>query len=106
MIHSDEDDEFERIARENKQKSSGMDCCTYDCDQGRNCPIRRSDLNTYETAMGWRKRQMVKSQIKSNEIIDKIRNNTLDEVAIEFEKMKAFGATAESFACFVRGMKK
>ena len=47
---------------------------------------------------GWRKRQ-------SNEIIEKIRNDTLEEVALEFEKMKAFGDTAHSFATFVRDMK-
>jgi hypothetical protein len=34
------------------------------------------------------------------------RNDTLEEVALEFEKMKAFGDTAASFAVFVRGMKK
>ena len=34
------------------------------------------------------------------------RNETLEEVAREFEKMKAFGDTAASFAVFVRGMKK
>jgi hypothetical protein len=72
MIHTDEDDEFDRISRENKLKSSGMDCCTYDCNQGRNCPVR---------------------------------NRTLDEVASEFDKMKVFGSTAESFASFVRAMK-
>jgi hypothetical protein len=33
------------------------------------------------------------------------RNQVLDEVAKEFDKMKAFGTTAESFACFVRNMK-
>jgi len=105
MIHTEEDDEFSRISMENKLKSSGMDCCTYDCNQGRNCPVRQSSLSPNETSMGWRKRQMVKSQIKSNEVIDKIRNNTLEEVAIEFDKMKAFGTTADSFACFVRNMK-
>jgi hypothetical protein len=25
-------------------KSSGMDCCTYDCVQGRNCPVRTRAL--------------------------------------------------------------
>jgi hypothetical protein len=30
----------------------------------------------------------------------------LEEVALEFDKMKAFGDTAASFAAFVRGMKK
>lgn len=73
MIRTDEDDEFDRITRENKLKSSGMDCCTYDCNQGRNCPVR---------------------------------NKTLEEVAKEFEKMKPFGDTAQSFAQFVRGLMK
>ena len=65
MIHTDEDDEFERISRENRMKSSGLDCCTYDCVQGRNCPVRKEcELSIYEKAMGWRKRQMVLSQLK------------------------------------------
>jgi hypothetical protein len=34
------------------------------------------------------------------------RNAILEEVAREFDKMKAFGTTGESFASFVRGMKK
>ena len=34
------------------------------------------------------------------------RNQVLEEVAKEFDKMKAFGTTSESFAIFVRGMKK
>jgi hypothetical protein len=34
------------------------------------------------------------------------RNKILEEVALEFDKMKAFGDTAASFAAFVRGMKK
>jgi hypothetical protein len=33
------------------------------------------------------------------------RNFVLEEVAKEFDKMKAFGTTAESFATFVRNMK-
>ena len=33
------------------------------------------------------------------------RNFVLEEVALEFDKMKAFGTTAESFAIFVRDMK-
>ena len=33
------------------------------------------------------------------------RNHVLEEVALEFEKMKAFGDTAHSFAAFVRNMK-
>jgi 3-methyladenine DNA glycosylase AlkD len=56
-------------------------------------------------AFGWRKRQMVTSQVGRNEIIKKIRNDTLEEVAKEFDKMKAFGNTSQSFATFVRDMK-
>ena len=33
------------------------------------------------------------------------RNFVLEQVAREFDKMKAFGTTAESFATFVRNMK-
>ena len=33
------------------------------------------------------------------------RNEVLEEVAKEFENLKAFGDTAQSFAAFVRGMK-
>jgi hypothetical protein len=35
-----------------------------------------------------------------------IRNQTLEEVAKEFDKMKPFGDTAQSFATYVRMMKR
>ncbi len=63
-----------------------------------------SELSLWEKAMGWRKRQMVEAQI--NEVPYKMRNDTLEEVAKEFDKMKAFGDTAASFAIFVRNMKQ
>lgn len=34
------------------------------------------------------------------------RNQTLEEVAKEFDKMKVLGDTAASFAAYVRNMKK
>jgi hypothetical protein len=58
------------------------------------------ELNEYEKAMGWRKRQMVLQQIQHS-----VRNDTLEEVAQAFEHMDAFGDTAASFANFVRNMK-
>jgi hypothetical protein len=64
-----------------------------------------SELSIWEKAMGWRKRQMVEAQV-SNEITRKIRNNTLEEVAKEFEAMKNGGDTTASFASYVRSMKK
>lgn len=41
-----------------------------------------------------------------NEVYEKIRNNTLEEVAQEFDMMKNFGDTSASFAVYVRGMKR
>ena len=62
------------------------------------------ELNIWERALGWRKRQMVKAQI--NEVSEKIRNDTLEEVAKEFDAMKNGGDTTASFAAYVRSMKK
>jgi len=64
-----------------------------------------SELNIWEKAMGWRKRQMVEAQV-DNEITRKIRNDTLEEVAKEFEAMKNGGDTTASFAAYVRSLKK
>ena len=58
------------------------------------------DIQDYVTASGWRKRQV-------NEVYEKIRNDTIEEVAAEIEKMKAFGPdTLGSFAVVIRGMKR
>ena len=55
--------------------------------------------------MSWRKRQMVEAQF--DPITNKIRNNTLEEVAREFEKMKVFEAdTMASIAIHIREMKR
>ena len=43
---------------------------------------------------------------KVAEVNNLVRNETLEEVAKEFDKMKVFGDTAASFAIFVRNMKK
>jgi tRNA(Ile)-lysidine synthase TilS/MesJ len=65
-----------------------------------------SELNIWEKAMGWRKRQMVEAQV-DNEITRKIRNDALEEVAKEFDSLRiAFGDTAASFAQYVREMKR
>lgn len=66
---TDEDDEFQRIER--------------------------------EQAFGWRKQQ-----IEQRKELDPYRNQVLEEVAEQFDKMPALGDTAASFACFVRRMKR
>ena len=61
-------------------------------------------LNVWERALGWRKRQMIRAQV-TNEVTQKIRNDALEEVAREFDAMKNFGDTAASFAVYVRSLK-
>lgn len=40
-----------QILRDRQNKSSGMDCCTYDCVQGRNCPVRNKTLEEVAQAV-------------------------------------------------------
>ena len=62
-----------------------------------------TELNMWEKALGWRKRQMILKQLDPD--TTQIRNDALEEVAQEFDKMP-FGDTAASFAAYVRSMKK
>ena len=62
------------------------------------------ELNIWERALGWRKRQMIQRQL--DPITNKIRNDTLEEIAKEFDKMKNGGDTTASFAIYIRNMKK
>ena len=62
-----------------------------------------AELNVWEKAMGWRKRQMIQADLSRD--YTNIRNQVLEEVAQEFEKMKSGGDTTASFAVYVRNMK-
>ena len=63
------------------------------------------DLNIWEKALGWRKRQMIMKQL--DPISNKIRNDTLEEVAKEVDNFKAFEKdTMGSFAAYIRSMKR
>jgi len=53
--------------------------------------------------MSWRKRQMVEANLSRD--YTNIRNQVLEEVAREFDKMKNGGDTTASFAIYVRNMK-
>ena len=66
--------------------------------------MSETELNIWERALGWRKRQMIQRQL--DPITSKIRNDTLEEVAQEFDKMRNGGDTTASFAAYVRGLKK
>ncbi len=66
--------------------------------------MSESELNIWERALGWRKRQMIQRQL--DPISNKIRNDALEEVAREFDNMKNGGDTTASFATYIRNMKK
>ena len=58
------------------------------------------DIQDYVASSGWRKRQV-------NEVYEKIRNDTIDEVAKEVQKMTVFGRdTIDSFTVYIRSMKR
>ena len=57
-------------------------------------------LDIQKIQSGWRKRQV-------NEVAEKIRNDSIEEVAKEIEKMAVFGKdTIDSFVVYIRGMKR
>ena len=67
--------------------------------------MSEAQLNIWEKALGWRKRQMIVKQL--DPITNKIRNDTLEEVAKEVNNFKAFEkVTMDSFAAYIRGMKR
>lgn len=67
--------------------------------------MSEAELNIWEKALGWRKRQMIQRQL--DPITNKIRNDTLEEVAKEVNNFKAFEKdTMDSFAAYIRGMKQ
>jgi hypothetical protein len=80
MIHTDEDDEFERIARENALHE-----------------VYRLGQEIEESGQPYHYDVFVSTSQ---------RNQVLEEVALEFDKMRNFGDTSASFAVFVRGMKR
>ena len=47
--------------------------------------MSEAQLNVWEKALGWRKRQMIIKQL--DPVTNQIRNNTLEEVAKEFDVM-------------------
>lgn len=53
-----------------------------------------------------RKRQIEEYKTQQ-EVYDELRNDIIEEVAKEIEKMKIFGSdTLSSFAIYIRGMKR
>ena len=67
--------------------------------------MSEAELNIWEKALGWRKRQMIQHQL--DPISNKIRNDALEEVAKEVENFKAFEKdTMGSFSAYIRSMKR
>lgn len=69
--------------------------------------MQKTELSLFEKAMVWRKREMVEAQIEDVYVSPSQRNKVLDEVALEIQKMTAFGQdTLDSFSVYIRSMKK
>ena len=70
--------------------------------------MSKLDLNMWERALVWRKRQMVETQIEQEIYVSPSqRNQVLEEVALEIQKMTVFGQdTIDSFTVYIRNMKK
>ena len=67
--------------------------------------MSEAELNIWERALGWRKRQMIQRQL--DPISNKIRNDALEEVAKEVDNFKAFEKdTMDSFVAYIRSMKR
>ena len=67
--------------------------------------MSEAQLNVWERALGWRKRQMILKQL--DPISNKIRNDAIEEVAKEVGNFKAFEkVTMDSFAAYIRNMKR
>jgi hypothetical protein len=62
----------------------------------------------WERALVWRKRQMVETQLEQEIYVSPSqRNQVLEEVALEIQKMTVFGQdTIDSFTVYIRNMKK
>ena len=70
--------------------------------------MSKLDLNMWERALVWRKRQMVETQLEQEIYVSPSqRNQVLEEVALEIQKMTVFGQdTIDSFTVYIRNMKK
>ena len=69
--------------------------------------MSQPELSIWEKAMGWRKQKMVEAQIDDLYVSTSQRNQVLEEVAKEIQKMTAFGPdTIDSFTVYIRSMKK
>ena len=66
-----------------------------------------NDIQDYVALSGWRKRQIEQDFADIAATNNLKRNFVLEEVALEIEKMKAFGQdTISSFAVHIRSMKR
>ena len=76
-----------------------MTCCDYQCNDGPGCPAHQTEwVCPFCYVKGCQAPDACRSLA--------IRNHTLDEVAIAFDKMRSLGDTAASFAAYVRNMKR
>ena len=89
-----EDEEFNRIEREASLRKAAVSATV------RKKHMREDDDDIQDYV------DVTKQKAFERTFYQVVRNQTLEEVAQEFDKMKSLGDTAASFAAYVRNMKK
>lgn len=108
---SPEDEAFDAITQSQMKKENGARAAIKEHLRPLEDAMSEMQTNALMYGIGMMKVSMdingnVQASAVHPEQLYMVRNDTLEEVAQEFEQMKAFGDTATSFAAYVRNMKR
>jgi hypothetical protein len=108
---SPEDEAFDAITQSQMKRETGARAAIKEYLQPLEDAMAEMQTNALVYGTGMMKISMdahgnVNASAVHPEQLYMVRNDTLEEVAKEFDKMSAFGDTAASFAVFVRAMKR
>ena len=106
-----EDEAFDAITQSQQMKESGARAAIKEYLRPLEDAMEEMQTNALMYGIGMMKVSMdvhgnVNASAVHPEQLYMVRNDTLEEVAKQFDDMKVFGDTAASFAVFVRAMKR